>query len=120
MNTYNAYDATNLFITADDNLYPTGNIVYENRTNYTLSSWRTYSGQDAHSLSAAPTFTGSTSSGSAVTNFVLTSGSSGHNAASDGTDVGANASLVGSGGSGGSGGGTSGGGQQAPDAPILQ
>jgi hypothetical protein len=110
-NLYDPYDNQTLYITADYNLFPTGNIVNENRTNYTLTSWRSFSGQDAHSLSATPTFTGVVTSGSPIANYALTSGSSGHNAASDGTDMGAKVSLVGP---------TAGGSQKTPSAPYLQ
>jgi hypothetical protein len=57
------------------------------------------------------TFTGGATP-STIAGFTLTSGSSGHNAASDGTDMGANVSLVGTGKSGGSS-------TSAPSAPSL-
>jgi hypothetical protein len=61
---------------------------------YDLPAWRTSNSSDAHSLSATPTFVGG-SSPATISGFALTSGSTGHNAASDGTDMGANVSLVG-------------------------
>jgi hypothetical protein len=89
------YSTYNAQLTLDYNLYISGSaaISYQG-TNYSLSGWQTYSSQDAHSLSGAPTYTGGATP-STIAGFALTSGSTGHAAASDGNDMGANVSQVG-------------------------
>ena len=88
------YSSASHATTMDYNLYIAGNIVLNNRINYTLATWRTFYGQDAHSLSGAPTFVGGVTP-STIAGYGLTPGSIGHNAASDGTDMGADISRVG-------------------------
>jgi hypothetical protein len=94
------YTSDALHYSGDYNLFPTGNMVIHNRIDYSLTAWRTFLGgcpgtnRDCNSISGTPTFVGG-SNPSTNAGFALTSGSTGHNAASDGTDMGANVSLVG-------------------------
>jgi cysteine-rich repeat protein len=80
----------------DYNLYPTGEAVreYSDYNTYTLSQWRSHYGQDDHSVSGNPIFIGG-SNPSRVSGFALAPNSPGKNAASDGKDMGADVSLVG-------------------------
>jgi hypothetical protein len=89
-------DIVSTMVASDYNLYPSSTAVTHNSTNYSLPSSKSLTSKDGHALSGAPTFTGG-SSPSTIAGYALTSGSVGHNAASDGTDMGANVSLVGSG-----------------------
>jgi len=80
--------------TLDNNLYPNGDIVLNNNKFYGLSGWRSLSGQDAKSLTGVPVFAGG-GSPSSISGYALASDSPGYKKASDGTDMGANISLVG-------------------------
>jgi len=91
---FHRYGSEPHYTDADYNLYPSGDIIVENRIDYTLSEWQNHSGTDVHSLSGSPTFTGGTSPTS-IADFELAAESLGKNDASDGKDMGANVSLVG-------------------------
>ena len=68
--------------------------IREHGTNYTLNSWQAHSGQDSHSIALFPTFEGGDNPETA-NGFELAPGSPGKNGASDGSDMGADVSLVG-------------------------
>jgi len=77
------------------NLYPDRpNLFVENRTDYSLSQWRSYNGTDAQSLTGQPVFVGGAAPTS-LAGFGLAAGSPGKNAGSDGKDMGADVSTVG-------------------------
>jgi hypothetical protein len=81
--------------TMDYNLYrssPEG--IREFSVRYSLSSWQSYYGQDAASVSGAPTFA-TTPDPLDPSTFALAPTSLGVGAASDGTDMGADVSRVG-------------------------
>jgi hypothetical protein len=83
------------YTTLDYNLYITGNSAFQEFGNwYSLASWITHYGGDAHSIAGSPTFVGG-STPTTIADFALTSGSTGHNAASDGKDLGADMTQVG-------------------------
>lgn len=94
---------THSHINLDYNLYrPDGNAFYEFSAHYSLSEWQAhvaanpsnYENDDANSVAGTPVFVGG-SSPTTIAGFALASGSPGENAASDGTDMGADVSLVG-------------------------
>ena len=78
-------------IQSDYNLYPTGNVVIQNRVDYTLPTWIDHNLDDANSLSGSPIFMG----GSGVSAYALTGESIGKNVASDDKDMGADVFQVG-------------------------
>jgi PKD repeat protein len=83
--------------TSDYNLYyqPGSTRISLDSTSRTLAAWQSlYPALDAHSLSTQPVFVDSVSPES-PSDFALASGSAGRNAASDGTDMGIDASRVG-------------------------
>ncbi|MDD3498661.1 MAG: hypothetical protein PHH24_04155 [Candidatus Moranbacteria bacterium] len=80
-------------VNSNYNLFQAGSVVLMDGTNYTLSSWRTVSGEDVNSLSGTPTFINI--SLDSIDDYALTSSSLGYRAASDGKDMGADISLVG-------------------------
>jgi hypothetical protein len=83
------------YTTLDYNLYITGSsAIAECGSNYSLASWKTHYGQDAHSLAGAPIFVGGTAP-TTIAGFALSSTSPGKNAASDGKDMGADIGQVG-------------------------
>jgi hypothetical protein len=82
------------YTTLDYNLYINGTAFVEYATGYTLATWKTHYGQDAHSLAGTPTFVGGTTPVT-IADYALAAGSLGKNAASDGKDMGADISLVG-------------------------
>jgi hypothetical protein len=65
----------------------------EYATGYTLASWIVHYGGDSHSIEGSPTYT--TVPPVVIADFKLTAGSTGHNAASNGADMGANIDSVG-------------------------
>ena len=80
---------------SDNNLYPaTGAIVYKNRVNYTLADWAAANNSDANSKVGTPVFVGDQIP-YLKSNFELSPGSIGTNAASDGKNIGADISMVG-------------------------
>jgi hypothetical protein len=75
--------------------YYDGSGSYPTSIDYNMYSSGYPTGYGPHDLrSTSPTFTGG-SNPSTIAGFALTSGSAGHNAANDGTDMGANVSSVG-------------------------
>ena len=80
-------------VDADYNLYKTSTAVRVDNTNYTLAQWQSASSEDANALSATPTFT--STDFDSVDDFALTSGSAGYQACADGSDMGADITLVG-------------------------
>lgn len=82
------------YTTANYNLYITGNAVLEYGTHYSLAGWQSHYSQDADSISGAPTFTGGASP-TTIAGYSLSSGSDGYKACADGSDIGADVSLVG-------------------------
>lgn len=78
---------------SDYNLFAPGNIIIENRIDYTLTSWKMHSGGDSHSISGTPTFVKTTPV--LISDFVLAANSLGKNSASDGKDMGAEICKVG-------------------------
>ena len=70
-----------------------GYAAKENRVDYTLSGWRSHTGQDGNSFSGVAKFVGSDMY--QISSYALASDSPGKNAGSDGKDVGANVALVG-------------------------
>ena len=88
------YSSIPHYTAMDHNLYVTGSAVIEDRTNYSLSTWKTHNGSDAFSEAGGPAFVGGVSP-SSISDFALASGSLGKNAGSDGKDMGADISLVG-------------------------
>jgi len=96
--TIGAYDSSpyDCNFTCDHNLfYESDTSIIANRfgMHYTFFRWQGI-GHGTGSLNSAPTFVGG-GSPSASADFALAGGSAGKNAASDGTDVGADISLVG-------------------------
>ena len=87
------YDPAPHYSNMDYNLYILGAAVRNNRISYSLSSWQSFYGSDAHSIEGAPSFL--SASPSTIGDYTLTSGSVGKNSASDGRDMGADISLVG-------------------------
>jgi hypothetical protein len=83
---------------SNNNLFPATATAVRgpNYTQYTLSTWKTAAGSDANSIAGAPTFSGG-STPTTIAGFALTPGSKGDGAASDGLDMGADTSKVGSG-----------------------
>ena len=57
-----------------------------------LAGWRTFNSSDANSVEGTPTFVGA---GDVIANYALQTGSAGENAASDGSDIGADVTLIG-------------------------
>ncbi len=88
------FKATPHGTTLNYNLYPTGDMIHNNGTSYTLTEWQAFYGQDANSIAGTPVFVGG-SSPSSIADYALVSGSPGDNAGSDGFDMGANINLVG-------------------------
>lgn len=84
----------------DYNLFPTGDLIYNNRAGYTLSEWQSMNMTDYNSISAAPVFVGGDLP-STIDGYALSTISAGVGSASDGTDIGADVSQVGINGSGG-------------------
>ncbi len=81
---------------SDYNLYGNDTINYQNST-YTLVQWRTnnpVASQDVNSLAGLPTFVGG-GSPTTVSGYALDDVSLGKSAASDGSDMGADVSVVG-------------------------
>ena len=76
------------------NLYKTGDIVQQVSSYYNLSEWQTENSSDANSLSNTPDYVGGVNP-TTIAGFALDTGSPGINAASDGTDMGADVTLVG-------------------------
>jgi len=79
------------------NLYSIDGIVYQDWGLRTLSYWQANSvpaAQDINSLAGLPTFVGGATP-TTIAGFELASGSRGEDAASDGSDMGADVSLVG-------------------------
>jgi hypothetical protein len=76
------------------NLYTSGTSTFlEYGNSYSLSGWISYYGGDSGSATGIPVF--SSPSPSALADFVLSGGSPGKDAASDGYDIGADINLVG-------------------------
>lgn len=94
---FHPYSNYALESTFDYNSYPSGDAVYSNYTNYSLSAWQSLSGEDANSVTGAVTYTGG-STPSTIAGYTLTSGSIGYLSGSDGKSLGADVALVGSGG----------------------
>jgi hypothetical protein len=91
----NSSPTTPHYTTLDYNLYISGSQAFIEYGNwYSLATWKTHYGGDAHSISGSPTFVGG-STPTTIADFALTSGSTGHNAASDGKDLGADMTQVG-------------------------
>lgn len=89
------YDSIDADIRTDYNLYPDlENLMAENRINYNLAQWQIKNGTDSNSLLGDPIFIGNNSF-STWTDYALTDLSPGKNAASDGTDIGINATNIG-------------------------
>jgi hypothetical protein len=84
------------YTTLDYNLYVSGTtkVIGEYGVNYTLATWRTHYGGDANSLSASPIYVGGAAPVT-IADYALAAGSPGHNAASDGKDMGADIGQVG-------------------------
>jgi hypothetical protein len=83
------------YTTLDYNLYITGNAaIMEYGVNYSLASWITHYGGDAHSLAGSPTFVGGANPAE-IEDFELDANSPGKGAASDSTDMGADISQIG-------------------------
>lgn len=87
--------------TSDDyNLLRSGNVANNNSTTLDLSGWRTHlggcpgDGNACNSISGTPLFTGGSTFNQAA-DYALASGAAGYRSASDGTDMGADVSLVG-------------------------
>lgn len=99
-NQYAQYATSPVYMSPDHNLYISGNALVASKVTYTLTSWRTFLGgcpgtsRDCNSITGSPVFVGGASP-STITGFALSAGSPGKNAASDGTDMGANPTLVG-------------------------
>jgi len=76
------------------NYYPSPVAYKENRVDYSLSAWKTHSGQDVNSVTGQVIFVGGSTPDS-IPGFVLGPSSAGYKAGSDGKDMGADVSLVG-------------------------
>ena len=80
---------------SDYNLFVSGaEAIGETEVNYSLATWKTHTGGDAHSLAGTPTFVGGASP-TTLAGFALAANSLGKFAAHDGLDIGANIALVG-------------------------
>lgn len=78
----------------DNNLYPSTTVIRSNRINYTLSSWISHHKQDDNSHSGQAVFQGGSAPGS-IAGYALSSQSPGYKAAVDGSNLGANVTMVG-------------------------
>lgn len=83
--------------TSDYNLYwsETDVRVFDCKGDWNLADWQALSSQDVHSLQQVPVYVGAVANSSTPADFALAAGSPGKNAASDGTDMGANLAMVG-------------------------
>jgi hypothetical protein len=83
-----------MFLSGDYNLFPSGTAVIYRSTNYTLSAWQSVYSTDINSISDEPLFVGAGSPAS-ISDYALTTESPGYQDCADGTDMGADVSLVG-------------------------
>lgn len=84
----------NAHLASDYNLYPPGDIVRENKINYSLPGWRIHNRSDAHSISGIPKYRGGSGPRSPL-HYSLNPSSVGYKGVSDGRDLGADMSRVG-------------------------
>jgi len=89
---FNGGGSVPLNMNSDYNLFPPGIVIVDYRTQYDLAGWSSANGSDSHSKSGTPAFAGGEPE---VDGFLLLPGSPGKGVASDGTDMGADVSLVG-------------------------
>jgi hypothetical protein len=82
--------------TINHNVYPSAAAMIEYSTHYSFSGWTGHYTSDTGSVAGVPSFLGGTVP-STIAGFALNSGSAGYLVASDGTNMGADATLVGTG-----------------------
>ena len=85
------------YTTSDYNLFISGPCIKKNGTSYGLSTWKSSIRQDSHSLSGSPSFVGGPAP-SPIAGYRLAEGSIGKGVGINGADMGANVSMVGTGG----------------------
>lgn len=89
----NPYAATDFRTLSSHNTYRTGSAIVRNSTSYALAAYQSaFPTRERNSLSGTITFAGAASD--TPSDWALTAGSAGDNAADDGTDAGVNTSLL--------------------------